>query len=519
MLITPTNRDGNVETLGIDPNALVYYDRTALVYNELDPLLQSACASQSSQLEYLSLPEGTHSTSTSVSVHSQPTMPIDHDSDLLICGCSNVLNNKIAMATHLSNSISGCCPMTVVEDSPTVWSSNDISDHSLYFDVEAMPHWNATHTSKMLVSCPPIYSNIADNIWTDPRSDSISNDVWQSFDDSHQELPAWNNDGSGLFLASEDVSMYQSVNPPSHRGDIYGSSMETTLNSITTFSSSNSRPQEVESSPPASQDDYIQHQNSCVSGRDFVLDKSLNGFGNTVAPLIVDRRAEPLKVQEATLDHFGHNKHQWSNDNEINFTSQNVPQSLSDVKNSPTTSLRGCSPNISSDSSKKDVWLQHFAMNGEIEVSYTGQKFVIDSESGSVTFEKSKDTKPNRCAFVYKNGDECGVRFKASEHLRRHMGKHLQTRSHRCPVQGCMKKIQRSDNARDHFKTHLRPGTRGRRNRYVRWCILRRAIGEEYEDKESAQKLINQLEQWIDAGMPGRSENQGRGGPLRDYDI
>ena len=83
------------------------------------------------------------------------------------------------------------------------------------------------------------------------------------------------------------------------------------------------------------------------------------------------------------------------------------------------------------------------------------------------------------------------------------MGKHSLERKYPCPL--CPKKIGRPDNAGDHFKTHLRAKTKGKRNDHVEWPVLHNAICNGYEDKKVAKKLLDGLRRWIDAGKPETS--------------
>jgi hypothetical protein len=85
--------------------------------------------------------------------------------------------------------------------------------------------------------------------------------------------------------------------------------------------------------------------------------------------------------------------------------------------------------------------------------------------------------------------------------LKRHEGSHsgIDERKYWCPL--CPRKIGRPDNAGDHFKTHLRPKTSGKRNEHFDWPQVQDSIWEAYDDKKVAKKLLDGLRRWINTGM------------------
>lgn len=147
---------------------------------------------------------------------------------------------------------------------------------------------------------------------------------------------------------------------------------------------------------------------------------------------------------------------------------------------------------------------------------YTGNTEVVcenfDPKDGPPVSAGSH-SKKFRCVHVSGNGAVCDRGFDRSEHLKRHALMHTDERNYPCPLPDCPRRIQRPDNAADHFKTHLRPTKPGKRNHHFDWIFVRRAISRAYEDEKRANKLLDNLQKWIDAGMP-ESASQRRGSQL-----
>ncbi|KAK5138537.1 hypothetical protein LTR08_000125 [Meristemomyces frigidus] len=98
-------------------------------------------------------------------------------------------------------------------------------------------------------------------------------------------------------------------------------------------------------------------------------------------------------------------------------------------------------------------------------------------------------SKPHHCP-------DCTAKFERSEHLKRHQKTHSDTREYLCPLPGCdrtNKGISRSDNATDHFKTHLKGPRKGQRNKHFEYPELRNCLLKVYPPKE-AHKMISKLE-------------------------
>ena len=130
-------------------------------------------------------------------------------------------------------------------------------------------------------------------------------------------------------------------------------------------------------------------------------------------------------------------------------------------------------------------------------------------------------SKPHRCPHINPDGTHCQSRFERSEHLKRHQNKHSDVRAFQCPftndsdpAKKCKheKGVSRSDNAGDHFKSHLKVTPRGRRNSHLQWPEVRDRILETYDEKV-AKKLITNLEKWIRTNDAG----EGQRGHLAHY--
>ena len=112
---------------------------------------------------------------------------------------------------------------------------------------------------------------------------------------------------------------------------------------------------------------------------------------------------------------------------------------------------------------RRQPW--HTVQSGEIELQCIGTKFEI---GGPLPILQSQ--KEHVCGFIEKDGTLCTREFDRAEHLKRHKLYHSDERPYPCPVPDCPKNpdtikpdsnkiakgISRSDNATDHFKTHLR---------------------------------------------------------------
>jgi len=101
------------------------------------------------------------------------------------------------------------------------------------------------------------------------------------------------------------------------------------------------------------------------------------------------------------------------------------------------------------------------------------------------------------CAHVSEDGRHCNTAFARSEHLKRHLSKHSPDRKFPCVLPKCTKKIGRSDNACDHFRTHLQLPGRNKRNKHFHWKTVESLIRDTYPDKVAAKIIVN-LERWLE---------------------
>ena len=94
----------------------------------------------------------------------------------------------------------------------------------------------------------------------------------------------------------------------------------------------------------------------------------------------------------------------------------------------------------------------------EVEVTLDG--VTHDSNTGRLVGTRKSDARPLVCGRIV-NGKRCERRFRRAEHFNRHRNGHDGLRVHACLM--CKGKFSRSDNFRDHVKTHLDiPGKRAR---------------------------------------------------------
>ena len=108
------------------------------------------------------------------------------------------------------------------------------------------------------------------------------------------------------------------------------------------------------------------------------------------------------------------------------------------------------------------------------------------------------------CTYISGDGRPCASHFRNRYRLTRHGIMHCDRsqRKYPCSLPGCGQRSGRSDNARDHFKTHLRHTGR-RRNGHFTWEVVKTTIQSMYEDDEAA-KLLAHLDRWVEAGMPNK---------------
>lgn len=108
-----------------------------------------------------------------------------------------------------------------------------------------------------------------------------------------------------------------------------------------------------------------------------------------------------------------------------------------------------------------------------------------------------EDSKPQICTVVVED-NICGAKFHRSEHLKRHKKMHDVERDFHCPLADCKKAMSRSDNATDHFKTHLKGPGKGKRNKECTLEQLADAMlnNERWGESKKTNKMLGGLEKW-----------------------
>ena len=134
---------------------------------------------------------------------------------------------------------------------------------------------------------------------------------------------------------------------------------------------------------------------------------------------------------------------------------------------------------------------------GICHVKCEGPKFslVTDQEGKRhVISETPRTVKMNRCTHKKDNGTICNASFDRAEHLKRHMLSHSNVRAFPCPLPSCTKEIGRSDNALDHFMTHLREKSKGKRNHHFSLDKIEEYLrGHHAWDDKKVTKMIEKL--------------------------
>lgn len=129
-----------------------------------------------------------------------------------------------------------------------------------------------------------------------------------------------------------------------------------------------------------------------------------------------------------------------------------------------------------------------FQLEGE-GISFEGNQLVVYTD-------RTQKKKSFVCIYIEEDGRQCNTAFARSEHLKRHQNKHSKDRKFPCVLPKCNKKIGRSDNACDHFRTHLQLEKRNKRNPHFHWRDVEVRIRDAYPDKQAAKIIVN-LERWL----------------------
>ncbi|TKA81034.1 hypothetical protein B0A55_02492 [Friedmanniomyces simplex] len=167
-------------------------------------------------------------------------------------------------------------------------------------------------------------------------------------------------------------------------------------------------------------------------------------------------------------------------------------------------------------------WPNEDGITCEVEGKLCGVGYEIDPVTKKVRYPGiSKHLKPHPCNMLdEKTGQRCDARFDRSEHLKRHQAKHSDVRQYMCPLPDCTHKkgMGRGDNAKDHFKTHLKSTAKGRRNKQFFWPEVKKALLLKFQDEKISNNLITNIERWIRTSRDAACQRNRYGEPLTEND-
>ncbi|KAF2485620.1 hypothetical protein BDY17DRAFT_322450 [Neohortaea acidophila] len=270
-------------------------------------------------------------------------------------------------------------------------------------------------------------------------------------------------------------------------GNILGSAHEPANQDLALYH----HPQVVVPSLLAPQDVYYQSQFAEYSSPESSNEGFIGGLPNSAANSFGS--FEMMSTPSPMDMYFDHAESEYLLVKAEETSTDTKPYHPRTVKRSPFAPRR---PGSKRSRNEKRAWHEH--ESGGIQVKCEGREFDL---SKPIKVPSQAQLKPFKCEHILPSGKECSSRFQRAEHLKRHVGSHSLFRAYRCPLPDCTWGIGRSDNACDHFKTHLKPKTKGKRNLTVEWHVLHQAILEKFDEAHS-EKLITNLSRWIERGMP-----------------
>lgn len=502
-LATPTRVNRGLIVPGIDTKSPFEKDATAMSYGGLHTPPQSAHERRRPSLQYSALSEAPYSATSSAFAYSQPTTPVHI-----------VAQNNEAFMKAWPESTTPRRQTTL--ELPCSTPTGQISSHDLHAAFQ-----QHLHPDSMLINDMPGYNHVVQTTNCDvfalqanvplPAAES-----WPA--PEHLDASFTTNTantaclGSPLFAMPNDLnSNARSTLAEYNSGtfNVFERSLGISgIANTSGFPSSSGavyqHPQVVVPSQLSPQDEYGQHNLGHYISPIHEHERLVNSFSSSSSSLEIFDSLGPPSPVDAYFEH--------SEDEGYLMVKREQPSSpFSHALQGRSHKSRGSIPPKRRSSKrlrgagKSTCW---YANNDcGIEIRCEGKKFSLD---GDVKLEIASSSKPHECQFIKEDKLPCGARFDRSEHLKRHMGKHSNERLYPCPLPDCNKSIQRPDNAGDHFKTHLRPKKKGKRNAHFPWPVVRRAIWEGYEDKKKAKKLLDNLRRWVDAGMPDNTSS-GRG--------
>ena len=244
------------------------------------------------------------------------------------------------------------------------------------------------------------------------------------------------------------------------------------------------QPQVVEPSQLTPEDSYDQSSFGSYSRPELDSSSMVQSFGSTLAFDSFDQPPDPDHSYLHPLNEDGYVPFKYEQPtHRIGIRRSNVSSSCSRSRIAKRHR-----------SDKADVFHRHETAG--VDVEFAGKRFSLDGRRGP------KPEKAHCCEYIGPNGERCRSGFLRSEHLKRHRTSHSSDRIFSCPLPGCGKSFTRSDNTCDHFRTHLQPKTRGKRNPHFDWPFVRDMIQRECPPKQ-AQQILRNLTKWVVNGMPG----------------
>jgi hypothetical protein len=174
-----------------------------------------------------------------------------------------------------------------------------------------------------------------------------------------------------------------------------------------------------------------------------------------------------------------------------------------DMETSPTSTI-DCKPTRARSGGRRSSKRSRRVQPVRQVTNYNGTGIDLQLEGEGIGFEGNRfvytdhsiKKKPYICDALDNDGNPCNAAFARGEHLKRHLSKHSSIRRFPCVLPDCNKKIGRSDNACDHFRTHLALHGRNKRNLHYHWREVERRIRWAYPEK-TAGKIIVNLERWL----------------------
>ena len=493
-LTTPTRATRGLMVPGIDTKLSADRTSASLSYGGLHTPPQSAHESRRPSLQYSTLSEGPFSASSNSFSYSQPSTPIHG---------INQVPEGFVQGWHASTG-SQMEAMTIM---PNGCGSTQISEHSLPVTYAVQPSCNpgAVETTSPYSHLTHRGQDGGIGLQVEPSLPSM--ETWKPLQEIANGYMDHNTClGAALFAPAEGLNDIPDVSMPSFSG--VGSASHQVHPHLESSSVGNfqaygvqtalqNHPQVVVPSQLSPQDDYLQHHFSHYMSPDRSQDGYSTSFGSSSTGF---HDYETLRAPSPADAYFAHSE----DEDYVAIKAEEMSSPFASTSSRrlavqhglPTGSKRRSPRRLRK--AGKNIACHVHDIRGCL-VQCEGKQCYLNP----VKYEKGSNKKPHECKYP-----NCYARFDRSEHLKRHLGKHQDKEERKYPCPLCTKRIGRPDNAGDHFKTHLRPKTKGKRNDHFDWPVLRDAILNSYEDHKSAKKLIDNLHRWMSSGMPDNSSSR-----------